>query len=339
MLLFMIIILKKKNYRRAKYQEWEDRINLAINTAIFSDEEDIINRLISSSIIPQNVISLMRNSTFRKLLTSKIVAASKSLSGNSESNLKKLYVQLGLEQYALLSLKQSLWHIKAKRIQEIGVMGLQSSLNDIKGYLNDKNELIRTEAQVSVIKLTGFSGLNFLDSIHYKISEWNQIILLRELSHLPPEDFHGMNKWLKSDNNSVVAFALKLAGIYHRFAFYNDIEICLYHSDPDIRFQAIQTIAMVYKEKTAALLKGLFPEENQKNKKEIIKALKVIGNEEDIPFLFEIVGSLDNEMKLMVVDTIANISSDGLTDLKKIPEAHEYPLNEMIQQIEYTIKQ
>ncbi|MBU2046439.1 MAG: HEAT repeat domain-containing protein [Bacteroidetes bacterium] len=338
MLLFIILTLRIKSKRRAKYQEWEEKINLTINTAIFSDEEEVVNRMLNKIKLPFDLNPLISNNRFRGLLTSKIIATSKNLSGNSASNLKKLYLQLDLEKYGIMSLKGVRWHIRAKRIQEIGVMDLKNCLDEVKKYTNDKNELIRIEAQVTVIRLIGFSGLAFLDTIPYKISEWNQIILLRELSHLPPEDFKGMEKWLQSTNSSVVAFALKLAGNYHRFSFYTEIEKCLHHPEPNIRFEAIITMAKVYNEKTAAELKSSFPKESLKNKKEIIKSLKDIGTEEDTPFLLGIINGLDNEMKLLVADAIVHISSNGLNELKNFSGAEDYPLNEMILHVEQNLK-
>ena len=80
LLLFIILTLRIKSKRRAKYQEWEEKINLTINTAIFSDEEEVVNRMLNKIKLPFDLNPLISNNRFRGLLTSKIIATSKNLS-------------------------------------------------------------------------------------------------------------------------------------------------------------------------------------------------------------------------------------------------------------------
>ena len=69
---------------------------------------------------------LLGNRNFRKLLTRQLLIARKNILGLSSLPLKHLYLQLGLEQYALKQLKSPHWHRKAMALQEIGLMDLKN---------------------------------------------------------------------------------------------------------------------------------------------------------------------------------------------------------------------
>jgi len=58
---------------------------------------------------------LMHDKHFRKLLVNEIISAKKNIAGISADNLKHLYVQLGLEKYALNNLTTADGILKQKR--------------------------------------------------------------------------------------------------------------------------------------------------------------------------------------------------------------------------------
>lgn len=331
LLVFIVIILKIKRSNRAINDRWESIINLVINTAIFSEEEDQDGDSLSSVIpLSKEIYKLNDNSSFRELLTTKIIEASKSFSGTAVVNLKKLYLQLSLHLYAAKNLKSVRWNIRAKAIQEIGLMDLKDLLPELHTFANDKNELIRIEAQVSILKIVGFSGLSFLDTAVYEISNWNQILLLKELAELPPEEFNGVDNWLASNNVSVVTFALKLASKYPLFSLYGNIINCLSHSDEEVRFHAIRTLTSVYTPDTTNELKKIFNGETLRNQKEIVKTLQSIGGEDDIPFLMDQLACNDLDLKKIVAHSVKNMSPNGIEYLKSHYAANEYPLNQII---------
>lgn len=336
LIIFMLAYLVIQKKRRSKYHKWNNMIDLLLRKTIFFEEDSKLE----DNLIPitSRFRKQMSISRFRDHLCERIIGASKDILGQSSLNLQKLYLQLNLDHYALKKISNRKWDIRAKGIQQIGIMGLKEHLTKIYRYTNDKNELVRIEAQTAVLKLFGFEGLRFLDVISYQISEWQQIKLLKELSNLSHVDLKGIDKWLNSDNSSVVSFALKLARNYHHFELYNEIEACLKHQSVDVRLQAIYTLTDVFTEETSSKLLDVFDSETIENQLSIAKALMKIGDEDDVPRLMQYLDTTNFELKLSIARTIANLSSSGLNLLEDDPQAKEYPLNEMIMQIKSELK-
>jgi len=327
----MLFHLRIVEIQRSRYRKWKNIADLLVRDAIFSehDGDDGLHLPIN-----RHTEGLLENERFKKILNKELLSAKKNMSGAASLNLKKLYLMLQLDQYALKNLSSNKWHIKAKAIQDLGIMGLSEYLSKIYRQTNNRHELVRMEAQIAVIKLTGFEGLRFLDVVSYQINDWQQIKLLNELSLLPAQNFKGIENWLLSENDSVVIFALKLVKNFHRYELYNQVEACLNHSTAKIRGMAIAAIEKLYREDTSKMLLKRYLEEELSNRIAIAKTLQQIGGEDDIPVLISFLATEELEQKRTLVRTIATISENGLDHLNTLAEAGEPPLSLIIKQIE-----
>jgi hypothetical protein len=218
-------------------------------------------------------------------------------------------------------------------LQEIGLMDLKNLLTKIYRYSNHKNELVRGEAQVAIIKLFGFEGLRFLDVISYQLTSWQQIKLLSELSLLPAENFNGIEKWMQSTNASVVLFSLKLAGTYRRFELFTYVLPHLENPQENIRLEAINCLRKWEAEESMKYLFMFFPQETLPNQLAIARAFQFVASKEDIPRLTELLSTPHNELKRSLVRSIAQIDLDTLNNLKHGEMADEDLLS-IIKQVE-----
>ncbi|TCC89404.1 HEAT repeat domain-containing protein [Pedobacter frigiditerrae] len=325
----MFINLTIKKVRDGRYKKLKNMADILIRNAIFLEQTEEI-KLIP---ITARTAKMLSNDNFRSILTQELLSAKKNISGTAAVNLENLYNQLNLDKYAVKRLRSRRWHIKAKAIQELGIMGQKTHLNKIYRSTNNKNDLVRMEAQTTIVKLYGFEGLRFLDVVSYQISEWQQIKLLQELSRLAPDNFSGIEKWLNSTNMSVIVFALKLVRNYHRFELYDRITELLNHPNEVIRLEAIYTLEKIYTNETSKVLIDKYPLETLKNQKAIVKALQDVGYDDDIPVLIQFLGQDENELKRLIVRTIANINPEGLTEVENLPQSNQYPLDQIIKQI------
>jgi hypothetical protein len=330
LLIYMFFYMYFKSKHEKKHDKWSTISDLLIRKAVFYDDEEME----AETLIPVTARAekLMRNKHFRKLLTGEIISAKKNITGTAADNLKHLYQQLQLEKYALKNLKSRYWHIKAKAIQELTVMEIKEFLTNLYPYTNNQNELVRMEAQTAIVQFYGFEGLRFLDIITYPVSEWQQIKLLQQLSNVPPVDI-SIDNWLKSTNNSVVVFALKLARNYHRFELHDLIISCLDHTDPEVRLQAMYYLCEIYTDETSDHLISRFLKESFKQRLAMIKGMKNLGTEKDTLFLLSLLDDDSNEMKLYAARALAHIGKNGLISLEAYVKTASYPLNEILMQI------
>ena len=132
----------------------------------------------------------------------------------------------------------------------------------------------------------------------------------------------------------MVVFALKLARNYHRFELHDNILSCLEHPDPVVRLEAINFFCEIYTDETSGALISRFLDETFKHRLAIIKALQIIGSEQDIVFLKTLLDDDNYEIKLGAARALAKIGNNGLASL--VDHAFEvgYPLNEMVMQID-----
>jgi hypothetical protein len=331
LIVFILISMYLRSERGKKLDKWKLMADLLIRKAIFFEETQ--DGSAGSIPVTSRTASVLGNQHFRTVLTTELLNAKKNVSGTSAENLKMLYLQLNLHQYALARLKNYRWYVKAQAIQELSVMGLKENVTKIYRLTNNANELVRVEAQFAVVKFYGFEGLRCLDMVTYPITEWQQIKLLHELSHIPPENFSGIDKWLRSDNKTVIAFALKLVRNYHRFELYDAVVACLHDFDANVRLQAIITIGEIYNDRTSALLIDRYLYEDVKHQMAIVKVLQRIATSDDIPVLLNELNTENTELKLKIARTLVKIGANGIAALRHHPQAHEYPLNQIIAQI------
>jgi len=330
LLVCMIFALLHKNKRDKTQHRWLSKTNVLITKAIFFDDEENSEFKIP---INRRVTELLKNPLFRQTLINELVISSKSISGTSAENLSLLYKQLDLNKDSLTNLQKNSWHKKAKAIQELAIMYQTEFSPQLYQLTNDKNEFIRMEAQISIVKFHGFDGLKFLSEITYPISEWHQINLLKELSAVSAADFKGIDTWLKSANHSVIVFALKLCASYYQFDQYSNIVGCLIHSNPKIRLQAINCLKEIYDDHTSLELIRIYQVQPTSLKLAILKALQKIGSEESISFLQGQLDSGNNQIKIATARALFHCGEEGAVLLDSHQSSHLYPLVDIIRQI------
>jgi hypothetical protein len=331
LVVFMLFFLYLKTSRTKKLGKWKLMADLLIRKAIFFDEEE--ENAFHTISVTTRATKLLADKLFRKLLTSELINAKKNVSGTSADNLNRLYLQLNFDRYALERLASPRWYVKAQAIQELSVMGLKETLTKIYRYTNNQNELLRMEAQIAVVKFHGFEGLRFLDVVSYPVTEWQQIKLLHELSHLSPDNFSGVEKWLKSENKTVVAFALKLVRNYHRFELHDMVTSCLVDEDANVRLQAIYTLGEIYTDQTSGILIDRLLKEDIKHQLAIVRVLQNIATEDDIPVLLDQLSCENVDLKGMLARALVKIGAQGYDSLRHHELANQYPLTNIIAQI------
>ncbi len=326
LLVYMLFYIYIKSRREKKYDKWRLISDLLIRKAVFYDDDQV--QAETNIPVTDRAKKLMNKRHFRKLLTEEIVSAKKNITGISAYNLKNLYQQLLLPNYALKNLKSRYWHIKAKAIQELTVMEMDEYVTELISFTNNQNELVRMEAQTAIVQFNGFEGLSFLDAITYPISDWQQIKLLQQLAHARPVDM-GIDGWLKSANNSVVVFALKLARNYQLFELHDDILQCLDHTNPHVRLEAINFFCEIYTEDTSDALISRYLKEDLKHQLAMIKAIQNIGSEKDVPFLVSLLDKDDHEIKISAARALTKIGKNGIALLKRHADDKGYPLDQI----------
>jgi hypothetical protein len=328
----MIFYLYFKARIEKKRGKWRMISDMLISKAIFFEDQrdEIEDEILASATTAAK--KLVNNRHFREFISEELMSAKKNFSGGSSDSLKDFYLDLDLDKYALENLGSRRWYIKAKAIQELTTMHVDEFIEQIQAFTNDKNDLVRMEAQAALVQFNGFDGLEFLDTITYPISNWQQIKLLQLLSQQPPSNID-IARWFSSDNSSVIIFALKLARNYHRFELHDAIASCLDNEDPQVRLEAIHCLNEIYTDETSDQFIARFLREDIKHQVAMAKVMQTIGTDKDKLFLLDLLTYDSDELKLNAARALANASHDGLVSLEEYSKKSDPAIGQIIMHV------
>lgn len=217
-----------------------------VSEIILSENEEELKQVISQHKCRRLLERYLPKRFARKAMASELIKMHRNMSGVAANNIEWLFNKLDLHNDALNDLKSTEWHIKAKAIQYLAEMKQMQFLPRIYKMINHSNIHIRTEAQLGLVKMTGFEGLRFLNITRYPVTQWQQICLLQELPKNYSPDEQKITKWFKAENESVIEFAIKLARKYQCIQLEKEINYCIHHKSVRIRKQALIAMQELY---------------------------------------------------------------------------------------------
>ncbi len=286
--------------------------------------------------VPKRFYRFMSSYQARQFTVNQLILCKKNFSGAVSKNIVSLYIKLGLKGFSLQKLEEKKrWNIKARGIQELYLMNQMDCLRKIYKYTNSENDYVRTVAQNGVIHLTGFAGLRFLEVLSLPLTEWHQLKLIEQLKLHPKRDDLGerIPKWLRSKNETVVVFALKLAGDYQEFTCRPNVINCLVHPHSSVRTQALRTLIQLADEKTPSIILGYFRKEPLDNQVYILQALRTMVTDKEVPFLAELLNHENDTIKLKAGIVLANSTENGRAILERKVKEQPDPYNRIYQHI------
>ncbi|MEO5649120.1 MAG: hypothetical protein ABIR03_04255 [Ginsengibacter sp.] len=333
LIIFILLFLYRRTKRNQRKISLQKEFNSFLGEIAICESEEELTAVLSHP-DHQKILDKFRQNSFDKnLLISELAETSKQFRGSTMDNIQWLFEKMELEKELLKNLNSNKWHQKAKAIQQLAYLDQKNRIEDIFPLADHKNILVRKEAQIAIVKFTGFAGLEFLNVISHPISEWQQLRLIQELSGHTSEKFGNISLWLQSKNESVVNFALHLVEIYQQYDYYDEVKECLSHSSMSICKRAVMTLSHINNETTPDLLIKHFPGYDALLQIQILKILQTEGNENHLPFLFSLLNHPDDFFKLEAAKAILKINPAGIEKMKLLVNELLYPWNIILPQI------
>jgi hypothetical protein len=208
----------------------------------------------------------------RQVLIDQMIDVSANLKGEESTKLLTLYKQLGLEKDSIDRAFDYRWHKKIKGFRELAFMNIHYANDAIYKALNSRNELLRMEAQIALVRLSEDNHFEFLSFLKRPFSLWEQITLhdLIIQHNLPRPAFR---KWLTSTNSSVIIFSLKMIREFNQRDAEELIIYTLKHPSPDVRLLAVQVAGDMGIKSSLEVLKHMYKKENYKICLEIVRSM------------------------------------------------------------------
>ena len=302
MLLILLIILinrKKLESVESRKQKLREKYQSLLVDYLFSEDK------ISS--VPLEIGKIAASDFNRKLLIDQMIDLSINLTGAAKDKLRTLFLNLKLDKDSLRKAYSRRWHVKVKGFRELAFMDIKDANVEIIRCLLSKNDIVRMEAQMAMVRLNHEDAFGFLDHLSKPFTQWEQLsiyetIMFHNLS-IPPFD-----RWLFSKNKSVVIFALNMIDVFKQNEAYPNLFWMLVNEDPEVRNLTIKVIGNLKIKDALPHLKRLYKNETYENCLAIIRAMGkmpdnsvlnflklVIDKEEDVQLQIEAAMAINNQ--------------------------------------------
>jgi len=269
----------------------------------------------------------------RQALIDQMIDVSVNLKGDAEEKLCSLYLYLGLDRDSIKRAKDYRWHKKIKGFRELAFMNIKDANAAIYKALNSKNEILRMEAQIALVRLTDEDPFSFLFQLERPFSLWEQITLHELIIQhdLPVPEF---SKFLKSSNPTVVMFALRMIREFRQKDAENDVRETLDHSSPEVRKLAVEVAGDLEMRSTLEVMKRMYKSQNYNTCLEIIKAMAKMPDPSLMGFLKLVLDKEDDvQLQIEATKAIENNGEEGVKTLVKLMKSEYKNYNIIVRHV------
>lgn len=239
-LLFLTLLLISR-LNKISEKKLIKRYTPIIDKLLFSIlfNEEPVHKVIESNLYQ----SVHTHKSFKKTLLASIVKLHEEYSGHYNEKLQDFYHQSGLIKISFYKLKSKLWNEQCEGVRELSQMNIKAAISDIKKCIWHDNTTLKLESLIAVIRLKGVEGLSVLHDYDQPINDWIQLNLIFELAKSNLEEVKDFSNFLKSKNESLVIFGLRLIAKFNQIQSTDQIWE-LQFSDASIRVktEALRTI-------------------------------------------------------------------------------------------------
>ena len=253
----------------------------------------------------------------RRILINQMLDLSINLSGEAKERLRDLYLKMKLEQDSIRKVYNPKWHIQVKGFRELAFMDITDANDKLVQSLKSKNNILRMEAQLALVRLDKKDPFGFLDKLQHPFTLWEQLNIheLITFHNMPVPDF---SRWTGSPNKSVAIFALRMIQVFKQQQASKAVIESLKNKDEDIRHAAITVCGEIQLRETLPYLKQMYKNETN-NCLAIVQAMGKMPDEIVLGFL-KLVLDKEEDVQLQIESAMAinRMGEVGIAALVKL---------------------
>lgn len=215
----------------------------------------------------------------RNILLQEILQLHANLSGSIGTLLEGIYLLLDFAESSFAKLRSNHVATKVKGIFELTEMNITEAKPDILRLVNNSNLQVRSQARVSMAKLDEQHPLAFLSQVDVDLTNWEQMTILEHLQKIEYHNLPDFSQWLRTDNDSIVIFAIRLIQVFHQTPAFPKLIALLDHPRVAVQLALVEAIKELKLTKAVPALEKIYKHSPYDSLKE--KAFKAIKNIED----------------------------------------------------------
>jgi len=251
-------------------------------------------------------------------LIDQMIDVSINLKGEESKKLLELYKLLGLDKDSIKRAYDFRWHKKIKGFRELAFMNIRDANGAMYKALDSSNELLRMEAQIALVSLSSEDPFAFLSHLKRPFSLWEQITLndLIIQHELKKPEF---KKWLRSTNDSVVMFALRMIREFKQTDAELEVRKTLLHPSSRVKILAVQVAGDMAMKSTLDLMKRMYKKEDYAVCLEIVRSMGKMPDMSMMGFLKLVLDKEEDvQLQIEASKAIENMGQEGVDTLNKL---------------------
>jgi hypothetical protein len=222
----------------------------------------------------------------RQVLIDTLIRYRKNFRGEVGDLLRKLYLDMNLQEDSYRKMKSIKWEQKIKGLVELTQMDIPIADVTLLPLTNSGNPTLRAASRNAYIQLSKNEPFKFFDIATEPILPWDQLEMFKIITTSKDIAIPNFARWVSySTNKSVVSFCLKLIAHYDQQSAIPAITGLLETRDHYFRANAINCLGKLSAEMVEARLVSIYNSQPQNCQIEIIKALGRIASGKYLDFL------------------------------------------------------
>jgi HEAT repeat protein len=312
MIILLIIILLNK--RRLEREE-------ILHQYLLEKYQGLIIDYLFGNASPEEFSVIASNTYRRQVLIDQMIDVSVNLKGDEGKKLLSLYKYLNLDKDSIARAYDIRWHKKIKGFRELAFMNIKDANDEIYKALNSKNDILRMEAQIAMVRLSESEPFDFLSHLKTPFSLWEQITLHELIiqHNIPVPSFQ---KWLTSPNPTVVMFCLRMIREFKQKEAEDSIRETILHPETRVKQLAIQVAGDLNMRSTCETMKHMYKNQEYSVCLEIIRSLGKMPDLGMLGFLKMVLDKEDDvQLQIEATKAIENNGEEGVAALVKMMES------------------
>ncbi len=219
LLFFLLTLFKKltriKEIRRK--QKYQEIIDVLLVDLLFNE----VN--VRETIDSRHFSEHQQKKLFQQLLIKTIIGLHHNYSGIYRKKLETFFAESGLAEYSLKKLNAENWAHIVEGIRDLSSLSYMPAYPRIVSLQNHKNNFVKTEVLLGIIKLKGISELHHFTRSSVYFNDWIQSNILYVVKNHKIPAPENLPDLLKSKNKSILLLAARLINYYGLAEHYSSL--------------------------------------------------------------------------------------------------------------------
>lgn len=310
-----------ERYIQKKYQP-------VLTQLLFEDDD----RLIADSFFTLFDKKDLTDKHRRKVLLEELIHLHENFTGETAMRLELIYRKLEFHNDSLEKLRSRRWYKVAKGLRELALMNIREATDAILPFIKNRNEILRMEARISLVKLSEKDPLFFLEKETEPLSAWDMANLHAMLSKLSDSQIPVFSSWLNSKNKTVVLFCISMIGAFKQHEAIDVLIKLLESKDDAIKYAVIKSLREMNASKAEEKLIAIYAAESAEIQHAILKSLDTIGSVKSLPLYENILRQPlpDLQHALLSVRALHSLGDKGKKIIGQLEELNSDRINLII---------